>query len=86
MGIAALVLGIASIFCGILGVFGLSWAGVVLGAVGIVLGAIARKNCAGGMATAGFVLSIIGASVSILYLIGLVVLVAWLGNAFGTIV
>ena len=34
----------------------------------------------------GEVISIIGASVSILYLIGLVVLVAWLGNAFGTIV
>ena len=80
MGIASLVLGITSILCG---VFGFAWGGIVLGAVGIALGALARRNFGNGIATAGFVLSIVGASVSVLFLIGFVIIVAWLGSWFG---
>ena len=82
MGIASFVLGIASILAGICG---FAWGGIVLGAVGIILGALARRECGNGMATAGFVLSIVGASISVLYLIALVALVTWLGSLFGMI-
>lgn len=85
MGIASLVLGIISIFCGVLGA-ALAWAGIVLGTAGIVLGTLARRENKTGMATAGFVLSIIGASVSLLYLIAATILVAILGKFFGSII
>lgn len=85
MGIAALVLGIASVLCGLLGA-ALAWAGIVLGVAGIVLGALARREYSNGMATAGFVLSIIGTSLSVLYLIAVAAIVALIGKLFGMIV
>lgn len=63
MGVAALVLGIISLVIGVFSAGALGWAGGILGIVGIILGAIARKNAPPekrGMATAGFVCSIIG--------------------------
>ena len=54
--VVALVLGILSIVLALL----YWWAGVILGIIGIVLGAKARKETPCGMATAGFVCSIIG--------------------------
>jgi len=85
MGIAAFVLGITSILCGLLGA-ALAWAGIVFGVVGIVLGTLARREYSNGMATAGFVLSIIGTSLSLLYLIAAAVIVALIGKLFGMIV
>lgn len=82
MGIASLVLGISSILCA---VCSFVWPALVLGAVGIVLGVLARKNQEGGMATAGFVLSIIGASLAVLTLVTYLALVAWLDRLFGMI-
>ena len=84
MGIASLVLGIASILCSLLGSLGLSWGGIVLGAVGIVLGALARRNYGDGFATAGFVLSIVGTSLSVLFLLVVTILVAFVGNLIGS--
>jgi hypothetical protein len=52
--VAALVLGICSIVVPVWGV------GLVLGVIGLVLGIAAKKENPSGMATAGFVLSIIG--------------------------
>lgn len=63
MGIASLVLGIVSIVIGLFSGGLLGWAGAVLAIVGVILGSIARKNSPEdkrGMATAGFVCSIIG--------------------------
>ena len=57
MAIASLVLGIISI---VFSVIGLNFFGILIGIVGIILGVSARKNTPSGMATAGFVLSIIG--------------------------
>lgn len=80
MSITSLVLGILSILCS---GCGLSWVGLLLGAVGIVFGAIARRNYEGNLATAGFILSIIGASFSALSLIIFVIIAAWAGNNIG---
>ena len=82
MGIASLVLGIASILCGVCSFI---WFALVLGVVGIVLGVFARKNQEGGIATAGFVLSIIGASIALLILIAYLALFSWIGRLLGAI-
>ena len=59
MGVASLVLGIISVVLAVL-FSGFGWLAALLGLVGIILGSVARKQGQGGVATAGFVLSIIG--------------------------
>ena len=59
IAVASLVCGILSLVCAWFGIY-LSIAGLVLGLVGVVLGAKARKESQTGMATAGFVCSLIG--------------------------
>lgn len=81
MGIASLVLGITSILCVIVS---FRWLALVLGIVGIVLGVIARKRQGGAMATAGFVLSIIGTSLAVLWFLLWLTVVAWLGGLIGS--
>ncbi|MBQ2819015.1 MAG: hypothetical protein IKM67_04890 [Clostridia bacterium] len=58
MGAASLVLGIIALVCTFFGSFG--WIGVIVGIIGIILGAMAKKRNPSGVATAGFVCSIIG--------------------------
>ena len=82
VGIASLVLGILSV---LLAVCATWWASIILGVVGIVLGVFARRNHEGGMATAGFVLSIIGTSISVVCVFAWVALLSWLGKFFGTL-
>ena len=86
MGIASFVLGIISVFCCLLSLFGFSWAAVITGTVGIVFGVIARKNGEGKLATAGFVLSIVGTSIGLLVLLLVVAAVMWAGSVFGAVV
>lgn len=77
--IAALVLGIVSIvFCC------LWYISIPTGVVGIILGVMGRKKCttAQGMATAGLVLSIIGAVLSILLITILASFLASLSASF----
>lgn len=62
--IAALVLGILSIIFA----FVYTWIGLIAGIVGIVLGVKARHECPGGMATGGFVCSIVGVVLNALFL------------------
>ena len=59
MGVASLVLGIISVVMAVL-FSGFGWLAAILGVIGIVLGSSARKKGEKGVATAGFVLSIIG--------------------------
>jgi len=73
-----MVLGIVA--CVFLFIPGLSFIGPIVGIVGIILGVIAKKNNPSSMATAGFVLSIIGTAVS---LAGAIICVACVG-ALGT--
>lgn len=75
MGVASLVLGIVSIVMALVG------GGIIapiLGIIGIVLGHMGRKADQGGMATAGFVLSIIG---TVLGLLVVIACAACLSNA-----
>jgi len=65
LSIAALILGIVSIiFCFINPIVAL-----ICGIVGLILGVMARKRQPNGMATAGFILSIIGLVISIIMFI-----------------
>ena len=62
MGVAALVLGIISVVCDLFSVIGGYWIGLPCAIVGIILAALAKKQPQKqGIATAGLVLSIIGA-------------------------
>ncbi len=63
--IASLVLGIASIVL----TFFVWWLGIICGIVGIVLGAKARKETPSGLATGGFVCSIVGLVLSCVTLV-----------------
>ena len=72
--VASLVLGILSLICACFGYS--SIAGLIFGIIGIVLGAKARKVSQTGLATAGFVCSLIGL---ILCAIGLVCVIACAG-------
>ena len=72
---ASLVLGILSLICVFFGYGAIL--GLVLGIIGVALGAKARKESQTGMATAGFVCSLIGL---ILCAIGLVCVVACFGS------
>ncbi|GEM_PF-2732983 len=67
MGIASLVLGIISILAVFIRLSPL--VGLVLGIVGVVLGAMARKESQTGIATGGFVCSIIGIVINAIFFV-----------------
>lgn len=61
MGIASLVLGIISIIIGLFSGGGLGWLGAILGIIGIIMGSQGKKRQEEkGIASAGFICSIIG--------------------------
>jgi len=65
LALTSLVLGILSLVFMFVPFFG--WIGTIVGIVGIILGAIAKQQGAkGGVATAGLVMSIIGAALSLI--------------------
>lgn len=67
MGTASLVLGIVSIVIGLFSGGGLGWLGAIAGILGIILGVQAKKNPEQkGIATAGFVCSVIGTILCVL--------------------
>ena len=80
MGIASFVLGILSTLCSVCGAY---WPAVIMGIVGIILAALAKKRGAGGLATAGLVLSIVGTSIALLCIVACVALAAWASNTIG---
>lgn len=57
MAVASLVLGIIALVFTLFGTW--AWLGLILGIVGIILGAQAKKTQPSGIATAGFVCSLI---------------------------
>ena len=67
MAVASLVLGIISILFSFIPA--LNFVGLASGIVGLILGIIAKKQNPSGMATAGLVLSIIGVSITLLFVI-----------------
>nr|MBQ6242304.1 hypothetical protein [Lachnospiraceae bacterium] len=79
VGIFALVLGILSIVCAWFGYGAI--AGVIFGIVGIVLGAMGRKQAQTGVATAGFVCSLIGLILSAVRLVCVIACVAAVNSA-----
>ena len=74
MGVASLVLGIISVVIAVFG-SGIGFVGTIIGVIGIILGAVAKNkatsdpNYNAGPATAGLVLSIIGAALGIILFI-----------------
>lgn len=67
MGTASLVLGIVSIVIGLFSGGGLGWLGAIAGILGIILGVQAKNNPEQkGIATAGFVCSVIGTILCVL--------------------
>lgn len=67
MGVASLVLGIISLVIGIFSGGLLGWLGGIIGIIGIIMGIAGKKNPeTKGIATAGFVCSIIGTVLSLL--------------------
>lgn len=78
MGVASLVLGIISIIVGVFSAGAFGWFGGILGIIGIVLGVLGKKDPEKkGLATAGFVCSIIG---TVLCLIMYVACIACIGG------
>ena len=78
MGVASLVLGIISMIIGLFSGGGLGWLGAIAGIIGIILGVQGKKVPEQrGMASAGFVCSIIG---TILCLLMYVACVACVGG------
>ena len=80
MGVASLVLGIISIVISVFGTGSFGWLGLILGIVGIVLGVEGKKVPEqAGMAKAGFICSIIGVVLSLLFYIACIGCVGCLG-------
>ncbi|MBQ1430631.1 MAG: hypothetical protein IIZ05_03340 [Firmicutes bacterium] len=75
---ASLVLGILSIICVFFGYGAIL--GLVFGIIGTILGAKARKESQTGLATAGFVCSLVGI---ILCVLGFVCAIACIGSLAG---
>ena len=83
LGVASLVLGIISIIIGVISGGSLGWVGAPLGIVGIILGAIGRKNAPEskkGLANAGFVCSIIGTILCVLFYIACIACIGGLAS------
>ena len=81
--VASLVLGILSLVLAVFG-FGFRWMSIVLGLLGIIFGALGRKCVEKkGMATAGLVMSIIGALIGILLYVACASLASSIGDMFG---
>ena len=72
MGVASLVLGILSIVLGVFGGISSGWLGAIIGIIGIILGVQAQKKFQNkkGIASAGFVCSVIGTILSLHFLCG----------------
>lgn len=82
MGIASLVCGILSLLFALVGGAGLKFVGILLGIAGIVLGVLGKKDeKQKGIATAGFVISIIGAALSLIFWIACVSCLSAAGKA-----
>ncbi len=84
LGVASLVLGIISIVIGAFSGGSLGWIGAPIGIVGIILGAIGRKNAPEakkGLANAGFVCSIIGTILCILFYVACIACIGAIGSA-----
>lgn len=80
MAVASLILGIVSIVCSFFG--GLSWIGIITGIVGIILGVKGKKDPEKkGMATAGFVCSVIGLILCVIVFIACFACVSALGGS-----
>ncbi len=82
--IASLVLGVISLLFALFG-SGTNWIGLIAGIVGIVLGAMARKENQTSLATAGFVCSIVGSVLSIVFFVACVICVGAMGAALAAI-
>lgn len=78
LAVASLVLGILSIICVFFGYGAIL--GLVFGIIGTILGAKARKESQTGLATAGFVCSLVGI---ILCVLGFVCAIACIGSLAG---
>ncbi len=81
--IASLVLGIIAVVTLFFGTF--AWIGVICGIVGLILGAQARKETPCGMATAGFVLSLIAVILCALTFVACIACVGALSAAAATV-
>ncbi len=79
MAVASLVLGIISIVIGLFSAGSLGWLGAILGIIGIIMGAQAKKvPDQSGLASAGFVCSIIGTILCLLMYIACIACVGGL--------
>ena len=79
MAVAGLVLGICSIGFGLF----FWWLGLILGIIGVVLASMAKKEAPqNGMATGGFVCSIIGIALNLVYFVACAACLGAIG-AFG---
>lgn len=77
--VASLVLGIIAVVTLFFGTF--AWIGVICGIIGLILGAQARRETPSGIATAGFVLSLIAVILCALTFIACIACVGALGAA-----
>lgn len=85
LGVVSLVLGIVAIvLCLTIGVL-FPWAALICGIIGLVLGIKARKAAPSGMATAGFVLSIIGLAWAVIQIIMVVACLGAIGGSLAAI-
>ena len=75
MGIASLILGLISLIVALF-FSAWGWVAIIVGIVGIILGALAKKKGEGGVATAGLVLSIIGAALGLIFYLACVACIA----------
>ena len=68
MAVASLVLGIISIVFGVFTAGSLGWLGAIIGILGIIFGIMGKKTPGKeGMATAGFVCSLIGTILCLIF-------------------
>lgn len=81
MAVASLVLGIISIVLGVFSAGSLGWLGAIMGIIGIILGVLGKKDeSKKGLATAGFVCSIIGTILCLLMYIACIACVGALAS------
>ncbi len=80
--VASLVLGIIAVVTLFFGTF--AWIGIICGIVGLVLGSMARKENPCGMATAGFVLSLIAVILCAITFIACLACVGAVNSALGS--